>query len=66
MIALGASGALLHGRGSSALVPAFAAGAVVETTGAGDAFNGGFAAGLARGMAPAEPSASAAPPPAYR
>jgi ribokinase len=34
------------------LVPAFDAGPVVETTGAGDAFNGSFAAALARGMAP--------------
>ena len=34
----------------STLVPAFKAGPVVETTGAGDAFNGGFAAALAGGM----------------
>ena len=51
---LGARGALLHGQGRSALVPAIAAGPVVETTGAGDAFNGGFATGLARGMDPWE------------
>ena len=31
-------------------MPAVTAGPVVETTGAGDAFNGGFATGLARGM----------------
>ena len=30
------------------MVPAISAGPVVETTGAGDAFNGGFAAALAR------------------
>lgn len=30
-------------------VPAFRAGEVVETTGAGDAFNGGFAVALAEG-----------------
>ncbi len=30
------------------MIPAFDAGAVVETAGAGDAFNGGFAAALAR------------------
>ncbi|HME57159.1 MAG TPA: PfkB family carbohydrate kinase, partial [Terracidiphilus sp.] len=31
-------------------VPAFNAGQVVETTGAGDAFNGAFAVALAEGM----------------
>ena len=54
VMTLGARGALLHGHGRSALVPAIAAGPVVETTGAGDAFNGGFATGLARGMDPWE------------
>ncbi len=54
VITLGARGALLHGHGRSVLVPALSAGPVVETTGAGDAFNGGFATGLARGMAPWE------------
>jgi ribokinase len=52
VITLGAQGALLHGGGRSALVPAVTVGPVVETTGAGDAFNGGFATGLARGMDP--------------
>lgn len=55
VITLGARGALLHGPGRSDLVPAIAAGPVVETTGAGDAFNGGFATALSRGM---EPSAA--------
>jgi ribokinase len=32
------------------VVPALSAGPVVEPTGAGDAFNGGFAVGIARGM----------------
>ncbi|MEL6520688.1 MAG: ribokinase [Pseudomonadota bacterium] len=49
IITLGAQGAYLHGHG---LVPAVHAGAVVETTGAGDAFNGALAAGLADGLAP--------------
>ena len=52
VVTLGAQGALLHMAGRSELVPAVVAGSVVETTGAGDAFNGGFAAGLARGMEP--------------
>jgi ribokinase len=53
VITLGSRGALLHGPGRSELVPALAAGPVVETTGAGDAFTGGFATALARGMDPA-------------
>ncbi len=52
VITLGARGALFHGPGRSELVPAVEAGPVVETTGAGDAFNGGFATGLARGLDP--------------
>jgi ribokinase len=51
LITLGAQGALFHGRDHSVEIPAFSAGPVVETTGAGDAFVGGFAAALARGMA---------------
>jgi ribokinase len=54
IITLGAQGALYHSREQSVLVPAFKAGPVVETTGAGDAFNGGFAAALSKGMAPLE------------
>ncbi|MBN9304643.1 MAG: ribokinase [Devosia sp. 67-54] len=52
LITLGENGVLLHGKAASLHVPAFAAGPVVETAGAGDAFNGGFAAALARGDAP--------------
>jgi ribokinase len=50
VMTLGEKGALLHGPGRSEVVPALTFGPVVETTGAGDAFNGGFATGLARGM----------------
>lgn len=54
LITLGERGALFHAKGQSELVPAYKAGAVMETTGAGDAFVGGFAAALAAGMAPLE------------
>lgn len=54
ILTLGEKGALYHDGEGSTLVPAFRAGPVVETTGAGDAFNGAFAAALARGRAPLE------------
>lgn len=54
VITLGERGALYHAAGRSELVPAVSAGSVVETTGAGDAFNGGLAAALARGLDPVE------------
>jgi ribokinase len=54
IITLGEAGALYHATGRSELVPAVKAGPVVETTGAGDAFNGGFATALARGFDPVE------------
>ena len=47
IITMGEQGAYLAGHG---LVPAGHAGPVVETTGAGDAFNGAFAAALAEGQ----------------
>jgi ribokinase len=52
LITLGEKGALFHAHDRSLLVPAVGAGPVVETTGAGDAFVGGFAAALARGSDP--------------
>jgi ribokinase len=54
VVTLGEKGALLHGGGVSEHVPAFRAGQVVETTGAGDAFNGGMAYALALGRTPIE------------
>ena len=54
VITLGERGALLQGRSQSGHVPAFKLAEVVETTGAGDAFTGGFAVGLARDMQPLE------------
>ncbi|TPM41519.1 ribokinase [Mesorhizobium sp. B2-3-4] len=52
IVTLGDKGALLHTKHRSEHVPAIGAGPVVETTGAGDAFNGGLAAALSRGVEP--------------
>ncbi len=52
IITLGSQGALFHDGVRTVHVPAFNAGPVAETTGAGDAFNGGFAAALASGADP--------------
>jgi ribokinase len=49
LITLGEAGALLHTEEKSTLIAAFRAGTVVETAGAGDAFNGALAVGLAAG-----------------
>jgi ribokinase len=54
LITLGERGALFHNRELSIEIPAVSAGPVVETTGAGDAFVGGLAAALARGIDPVE------------
>lgn len=51
VITLGAQGALYHDGKTTFHTPVIAAGKVVDTTGAGDAFNGGFAVALAEGMA---------------
>lgn len=49
VLTLGAQGALVKNARISEHVPAIDAGPVVETTGAGDAFSGGFAVALAEG-----------------
>lgn len=54
LITLGEQGALLHNAEQSVHIPAVNAGKVVETTGAGDAFNGGFAAALSRKQNPVD------------
>jgi len=46
---MGEQGVYLDGHG---MVPAVSVGKVVETTGAGDAFNGSFAAALSQGETP--------------
>lgn len=54
VLTLGARGALLRNASGSWFTPAISAGPVVETTGAGDAFCGGFAAALAEGQSPVD------------
>lgn len=50
VITLGENGALYRDANSSFHVPVISAGPVLETVGAGDAFNGGLALALAEGM----------------
>lgn len=50
IITLGENGVLLVDQDGMHHQPVISAGAVIETTGAGDAFNGGFAVGLSEGM----------------
>jgi ribokinase len=54
IITLGSNGALYRDATRSVHVPVISAGPVVETTGAGDAFNGGFAVALSEGRDVAE------------
>ena len=54
VITLGARGALYHTAGESEFIPAFSAGSVIDTTGAGDAFLGGFATAISEGRVPIE------------
>ncbi|MBB3944504.1 ribokinase [Rhizobium skierniewicense] len=52
LITLGARGVLFHAQDQSVHVPAVNCGPAIDTTGAGDAFVGGFAAALSRGSSP--------------
>jgi ribokinase len=54
VVTLGAQGALLVHGDRAVHLPAIDAGPVAETTGAGDAFNGGFAVALSEGQSPEE------------
>jgi ribokinase len=54
LITLGENGALLHGADGTHKVASFKVPKVVDTTGAGDAFGGGFAVALSEGKSPAE------------
>lgn len=54
LITLGEQGVFYRDTEKTVHVPAVQAGPVLETTGAGDAFNGGFATALSEGMDPVE------------
>ena len=54
VLTLGEKGAFIKNRQIREFVPAFSIGRVVETTGAGDAFAGGFAVALAEGKSVVE------------
>ena len=54
IVTLGENGSVLETQDHSAHVPAFHAGKVVETTGAGDSYCSGFASALLSGQSPVE------------
>lgn len=54
IITLGENGALYHDANITVHIPALNAGTLIETTGAGDAFNGGFATALLHDKGPVE------------
>jgi ribokinase len=54
VVTLGAAGAIVSDRSVTSLVSAPATSDVVDTTGAGDAFVGAFAVGLAAGLGPVD------------
>lgn len=58
VVKLGAAGCVIHDGRSAEAVPAVAGAAVVDTTAAGDAFNGGYLAARLAGRAP-RPAAEA-------
>lgn len=50
IVTLGTDGAAYHNGEELVIVPAYLVDTVVDTTGAGDTFNGGFAVGIAQGL----------------
>ncbi len=54
LITLGEKGSLLHTQSESVHIAAVDAGPVIDTTGAGDAFNGAFAVAIAAGRDPTD------------